>query len=627
MADNTISPNMNLIIPTAGQEPGPTYAFDVNASLTLIDQHDHTPGKGVQITPSGLNINTDLSFNSNKAIDLASAVFIASTTADVTPMSLSVAPGGESPQQQDLWFTPDTGIPIQITKNGAVNATVASIPGESYASGTFFWTQAQDSLPTTPANFDIGSITIRPNTAATSNGVVLGPPTGISSQFNVQLPLLPTSQKIMTLDSGGNMAAPYTVDGSTITIASNVIGVPAGGITNTQIAMNTITGNRLVNQTIAYDQLASGFNGTWNYTELTITTPSFNVRVATVVNGALATAFENGDTVDGVVLATSDKILLKNQTASTENGVYTVNASGAPTRDPSYDTFSELNYAGVHVTAGTVNTNTDWFQNNILTSLSDAQSWSKNQTIAFTVPAIGVNELIIEGSGSGGGGGGGGGSGATRGQGGAGGAGATPQRMRVNVTGGQLLNALVAFKGLGGTAGAGTPTAGGNGGDGTASTLTGSGVDLYFPGGSGGLGGAANSTTATANTTTYTVTMDGALSVGIGGGSNSLGNVAGVSANRTPLVGNPATGGAAGGATTRGTAGGGGGSGFAKGGNGGAAAGSGSGSANPGVSAASTAYGGAGGGGSGGTPTTDPGAAGGNGANGVIRIYWLGNPS
>lgn len=78
------------------------------------------------------------------------------------------------------------------------------------------------------------------------------------------------------------------------------------------------------------------------------------VRVATTTNGALATAYENGDTVDGVTLATNDRILLKNQTTQTENGIYTVNASGAPTRALDADSTAELNNATVLVTDGTV---------------------------------------------------------------------------------------------------------------------------------------------------------------------------------------------------------------------------------------------------------------------------------
>tara|TARA_R100001594_G_scaffold20265_1_gene39147 strand:- start:1131 stop:2552 length:1422 start_codon:yes stop_codon:yes gene_type:complete len=57
-----------------------------------------------------------------------------------------------------------------------------------------------------------------------------------------------------------------------------------------------------------------------------------SVKVATTANGTLASAFANGQTVDGVTLATNDRILIKDQSSASENGLYKVNASGAPTR-------------------------------------------------------------------------------------------------------------------------------------------------------------------------------------------------------------------------------------------------------------------------------------------------------
>jgi hypothetical protein len=79
------------------------------------------------------------------------------------------------------------------------------------------------------------------------------------------------------------------------------------------------------------------------------------VRVATTANGTLATAFENGDTVDGITLATDDRILIKDQSSGAENGIYIVNASGAPTRATDADSAAELLGATVFVSVGTVN--------------------------------------------------------------------------------------------------------------------------------------------------------------------------------------------------------------------------------------------------------------------------------
>jgi hypothetical protein len=85
-----------------------------------------------------------------------------------------------------------------------------------------------------------------------------------------------------------------------------------------------------------------------------------SVRVATTANGTLASAFQNGATVDGVVLVTGNRILLKNQTTTTENGIYTVNASGAPTRSTDADAGAEVEGLAVLVTEGTTNADTSW---------------------------------------------------------------------------------------------------------------------------------------------------------------------------------------------------------------------------------------------------------------------------
>lgn len=236
---NTISPNMNLIIPGVGTEAGPTYAFDVNSSLTLIDQHDHSLGNGVQITPAGLNINALLTLHSNSLTDVKSVVFTAQSSI-ATLQALYVKPGPESPFTEDLWFNDGNGNAVQLTSGGLVNATIASIPGESYSAGTFFWKQGASS--TTPANFDIGSITLRPRTAGTTNGVVLDVPSGISSQYGIQLPLLPGAKSFLAIDSSGNITAEPAF---------------SHGITAAMITPLTITASEIANGTITVNKLAS----------------------------------------------------------------------------------------------------------------------------------------------------------------------------------------------------------------------------------------------------------------------------------------------------------------------------------------------------------------------------------
>lgn len=79
------------------------------------------------------------------------------------------------------------------------------------------------------------------------------------------------------------------------------------------------------------------------------------VRAATTAAGDLTTDFEDGDVVDGVTLATGDRLLVKNQADPTENGIYVVAASGAPARAVDADSGAELVSAQVPVTSGTAN--------------------------------------------------------------------------------------------------------------------------------------------------------------------------------------------------------------------------------------------------------------------------------
>ena len=81
-----------------------------------------------------------------------------------------------------------------------------------------------------------------------------------------------------------------------------------------------------------------------------------SVRAATTAAGTLATSFANGSVIDGITLATGDRILIKNQASGSDNGIYVVAASGAPTC--SADCNSTTNYLSgsfVFIELGTVN--------------------------------------------------------------------------------------------------------------------------------------------------------------------------------------------------------------------------------------------------------------------------------
>src|SRR5690349_8149419 len=87
---------------------------------------------------------------------------------------------------------------------------------------------------------------------------------------------------------------------------------------------------------------------------------ALTVRVASTEDGALETAFVAEETLDGVELKVGDQILLKDQANSAENGIYQVNAEGAPTRSPAADTGAELVSLIIRVDEGDTNAGTTW---------------------------------------------------------------------------------------------------------------------------------------------------------------------------------------------------------------------------------------------------------------------------
>lgn len=86
-----------------------------------------------------------------------------------------------------------------------------------------------------------------------------------------------------------------------------------------------------------------------------ISTSGITARAASTVNLTLS----GTQTVDGVSLSAADIILVKNQTAPAENGVYAV-AAGAWSRVPGMDTWAEVPGTLVSVQQGTANADSLW---------------------------------------------------------------------------------------------------------------------------------------------------------------------------------------------------------------------------------------------------------------------------
>ena len=133
--------------------------------------------------------------------------------------------------------------------------------------------------------------------------------------------------------------------------AHNAINLSALATPTGDVSFNNYKLTNLATPTVSTDAATKGYvDATAQGLDI-----KASVRAATTTNGTLATAFANGQVIDGVTLATNDRILIKNQTDQTANGIYIVQASGAPVRSSDMDTGSEFPGAFTFVEEGTAN--------------------------------------------------------------------------------------------------------------------------------------------------------------------------------------------------------------------------------------------------------------------------------
>lgn len=121
--------------------------------------------------------------------------------------------------------------------------------------------------------------------------------------------------------------------------------------------------------------------------------PKASVKAATTVNITLSGA----QTIDGVSVVATDRVLVKNQTLSQNNGIYIVQ-SGAWTRATDADAWSELVSAYVFVEEGTTNADSGWIcsSNTGGTLNTTPITWTQfSQAGVLTASNIGSGTLAV----------------------------------------------------------------------------------------------------------------------------------------------------------------------------------------------------------------------------------------
>jgi hypothetical protein len=265
LAANPITPAMSIVLPVPGQTlafgeapPGQSWMELQNTGTNTIDQHDHSTGKGLQVRPAGLNINADLPFGTNNATGLRSTRF--------TPISLGSIGVSDVDcllfSGVDAYIVDGSGNQIRVTSGGALAGTPGSISGlvspasASYASGPKLFTF--DSGTNQVGGIACGPLVLTDSSVTTGKAATLAVPNGLASNYNLTLfSALPGSTKILTVSSAGAIGDAYDVDGTTLAVTSNTIGVATGGIGTTQLASTAVTTAKVANNAITRPLLAA----------------------------------------------------------------------------------------------------------------------------------------------------------------------------------------------------------------------------------------------------------------------------------------------------------------------------------------------------------------------------------
>lgn len=253
--------------------------------------------------------------------------------------------GGGDGTVTSVALSGSTGLSVSgspITTSGTITLTLGS---ELQALAGL----ASNGMIVRTANATYSARSIAASTAAGDEGISVVNGNGVSGNPTIGLDIAGLTASSGVLDADQFV----TYDGTNNTRAT--VTQLATRLANTFVSLSgaTMTGALILNA----DPSAALGAATKQYVDNLVQGMTWKnaVRAATTTAGTLATSFANGQSIDGVTLATNDRILVKNQATAAENGIYVVNASGAPTRASDANTWAELVNAAVFVSEGTSN--------------------------------------------------------------------------------------------------------------------------------------------------------------------------------------------------------------------------------------------------------------------------------
>ncbi len=257
------TPNMSLIQPTIGIDSGLTWEQSLNSNSTILDSHNHSSGSGVQINPTGIDVNADLPFNGNNVTLLRTVRFQQQSAISGAPdlNCLYVQTDG------NLYFNDGAGdASVQLTKAGSVNATSSGITAGTASASFVSSILVVTSSTGIGAAIDAGTYILRYSGSYPSpygNYIALEAPSSLATGYSIQFPAaLPAANNSLVTENTTGQLSYTNIDNSTLSISGGVMSAVPSAIVG---GLSGITGSQLANNTVGKQQLAAGSVASVNY--------------------------------------------------------------------------------------------------------------------------------------------------------------------------------------------------------------------------------------------------------------------------------------------------------------------------------------------------------------------------
>lgn len=220
-------PNMTLVLPAIDGDSG-LWDDELNTALTLVDGHDHSPGKGLRIKTAAIQIDAALNLAGFGAVNVGEVALAEIATPAAGARLLYV-----DTNDHELYWRSNAGVNVKLTSGVTLNTSlIGGIGGDytavgaevDYVDADHAYTFKRNGAPKPWARISCGDVRLHETDTVESVYVGLKAPAALAASFDVTLPLtLPVSTLLVQMDAAGVLTTSNTIT-QPITLSGGVVG-------------------------------------------------------------------------------------------------------------------------------------------------------------------------------------------------------------------------------------------------------------------------------------------------------------------------------------------------------------------------------------------------------------------